>query len=248
MGNKKILYWFTTKNGTHIPVTEGESKEEALNRFFKGKGDPRGDSVEELKEKQKKEIKEAIPLKVKSVPEPEKRGKDSENIENITPEKFVEVLRKAKDTNPPESRWRVTVYDADHYRDCKLYVSEGGSCVAVKPNGDIISLCKNQNDTEIYGRELLDKALNNGGDRLDAFGKNLYRFYTKNGFTPISWTPFNKEYAPDDWKEEYGEEPVVFYKYTGKSTQGNYKDFLNRVLPNHDYDEAMEQRDKEVRK
>ena len=177
-----------------------------------------------------------------------KAGKDSENIENITPEKFVEVLRKAKDTNPPESRWRVTVYDADHYRDCKLYVSEGGSCVAVKPNGDIISLCKNQNDTEIYGRELLDKALNNGGDRLDAFGKNLYRFYTKNGFTPISWTPFNKEYAPDDWKEEYGEEPVVFYKYTGKSTQGNYKDFLNRVLPNHDYDEAMEQRDKEVRK
>ena len=88
--------------------------------------------------------------------------------------------------------------------------------------------------------------IENGGNKLDAFGEDLYNFYTKNGFEPVSWTEFNREYAPDDWKPEYGEEPVIFYKHTGKRTQESYEDFLKRVKPQKDYEEAKNARDKEI--
>ena len=114
-------------------------------------------------------------------------------------------------------------------------------------DGDIVGVCKKPDDN-VSGSDLLKMAVANGGKKLDAFSK-LWRFYTNNGFEPVSWTPFNKEYAPADWKEEYGEEPVIFYKYTGKHTAyKNSDEFLNAIKPNADYGEAMSIRDKEIEK
>jgi len=48
-------------------------------------------------------------------------------------------------------------------------------CDAVEPSGNIISVCKNQSE-DIRGRVLLKKAVESGGDRLDAFGEDLYGF------------------------------------------------------------------------
>ena len=166
---------------------------------------------------------------------------------------FREMIKVAKESNPPDSRWRVDVHDAKDYVNDKLFVSEGGSCVAVEPSGNIISVCKNQSD-EIRGKDLLRKAVENGGDRLDAFGEDLYDFYTRNGFEPVSWTPFNEEYAPDDWKQAKVDgynvepEPVIFYKYTGKQVNLSYKDFKDLVKPAADYDTAMKIRDEETKK
>jgi len=162
------------------------------------------------------------------------------------PEKFRDAMIAAKESVAPEARWRVDVHKADEYDKDRMYVSTGGSCVAIEPNGNIVSVCKNKGDV-IHGSDLLQHAIENGGDRLDAFG-GLYGFYVKQGFEPVSWTPFNEEYAPDGWdKARDDAEPVIFYKYTGKSTTESKKEFFKRVKPSKDYDTAMSIRDKEIK-
>ena len=49
MGEKDSGYWFTTENGVHIHVNEGETPEEATNKFFgKSKGYRQNTSYAEL--------------------------------------------------------------------------------------------------------------------------------------------------------------------------------------------------------
>lgn len=84
---------------------------------------------------------------------------------------------------------------------------------------------------------------------MDAFGEKLYMFYTKYGFEPVSWTPFNEEYAPEGWKPEYGAEPVIFYKHTGKQTKMSYEEFLSNVKPfegESGYEQAQKFRDNKM--
>ena len=165
--------------------------------------------------------------------------------DNVT---FHGKMEKAKASLSEENRWRVDIHDIEDYKNDKLFVSKGGSCVAVEPNGNIISVCKKNDDETVRGKDLIKYAVENGGDRLDAFGDGLYKFYTKQGFEPVSWTPFNEEYAPEGWNKNRDEpEPVIFYKYTGKVTKEPYNEFINRVAPSNDYDTAMEVRDKELK-
>jgi hypothetical protein len=160
---------------------------------------------------------------------------------------FANDLKKASETIDENKRWRVEVKPADAYgKDYKLYRSSGGSTVAITPDGDIISLCKNQNDKTISGKDLLAFAVKNGGKKLDAFS-GLYEFYARNNFEPVSWTPFDKEYKPDGWEEPRDkEEPVIFWKYTGKPATLTEKEFLSKVKPSANYDEAQKLRDKEI--
>lgn len=163
------------------------------------------------------------------------------------PAKFRDAMLTAKESVAPEARWRVDVHTADEYDKDRMYLSTGGSCVAIEPNGNIVSVCKREGDV-VNGRELLRHAVENGGDRLDAFGRRLYKFYTKNGFEPVSWTPFNEEYAPDGWdKARDDAEPVIFYKYTGQQTKLSYEEFISDTKPHDSYDEAMSFRDKEIK-
>ena len=56
-------------------------------------------------------------------------------------------------------------------------------------------MCRKSGDSETKGSDLLKKAVENGGDRLDTFGPVLFIFYIKNGFEPVSYTPFDEKYA-----------------------------------------------------
>lgn len=160
---------------------------------------------------------------------------------------FHSKIEKAKASLSEENRWRVDIHDVEDYKNDKLFVSKGGSCVAVEPNGNIISVCKKQGDN-INGKDLIKYAVESGGDRLDAFSY-LYGFYVKQGFEPVSWTPFNEEYAPEGWNKNRDKpEPVIFYKYTGKVTNETFEEFKNRVKPSVDYDMALKIRDEEMKK
>ena len=162
------------------------------------------------------------------------------------PTKFRDAMVEAKDSIAPSERWRVDVHSADEYDKDRMYLSTGGSCVAIEPNGNIVSVCKRKGDV-INGRDLLRYAVENGGNRLDAFS-GLYGFYSKQGFEPVSWTPFNEEYAPDGWDKTRDErEPIIFWKYTGKVNELSYDDFISTVKPSKDYDEAMTMRDREIK-
>lgn len=162
-----------------------------------------------------------------------------------TPAEFKRSFDVAKATNSPAAKWRVDdTHTIQDYVHDKLFKLSGGSVVAIAPDGNIISVCKNMNGDD-RGSELLKVAVANGGDRLDAFGEGLYQFYTKNGFEPVSWTPFNEEYAPHDWvKGRDNAEPVIFYRYTGKTTNTLYEDFIKNTPSSLEYDDAMAIRDK----
>lgn len=129
----------------------------------------------------------------------------------------------------------------------KLYVTEKGSTVAVTSDGDIISVCRHEDDS-IRGTDLLKKAVANGGKKLDAF-EGLYRFYSKNGFEPVSWCEFDEEYAPDGWdKNKDDRESIIFWKYTGKINNISKEDFFEKTKKSNSYDEAMEKRNNEMEK
>ena len=165
------------------------------------------------------------------------------------PPEFREMMANAKGSHTPETSWRVDIHSVEEYQNDKLFVTEGGSCIAVEPNGNIISVCRNKNDSSMRGSDLLKMAVENGGDRLDAFGNDLYDFYTRNGFEPVSWTSFNEEYAPEGWdKTRDSPEPVIFYKYTGQKTTESYQDFLARIPSESDYGAAEAKRNKEMEK
>lgn len=166
----------------------------------------------------------------------------------------------------PGSAWRVAVgdYSPEDYATFKNYQSEGGSVASVKPDGDIVSVCKDPTDKTVSGRDIIRNAVLNGGTKMDSFSGN-HGFYTKCGFEPVAWCDFDDEYAPDDWKKLNGidpddtswygrseddlaqpREPIIFYRYTGRVTTESARDFVNRVPASKDYFAAEEARDKAI--
>ena len=157
------------------------------------------------------------------------------------PESFQKMLTKAKKSNNPRAAWRVDDYShtpKDYAKDL-LMASKGGSTIAVTPDGDIISVARMRGDTA-KGKDLLKAAVKNGGVKLDAY-EGLVGFYLKTGFRPVSYTKFNKAFAPDDWKKmsksgRVHPEDIFFFKYTGNKLSIPFrnqkageskKDFLN---------------------
>ena len=173
----------------------------------------------------------------------------SKNDRKSTKE-FVGALSSAKSSVSLESAWRVSSpseegFDEEH-PDARKYVTKGGSTVAITTDGDIVGLCHNSGDT-IRGKEILLFAVQNGGKKLDAFS-GLYGFYSKYGFEPVSWTPFDEQYAPPGWtKGRDKEEPVIFWKYTGKRPKyKNSDEFMENVAASESYDSAKHVRDLEL--
>lgn len=177
---------------------------------------------------------------------------ESENFGKSDTKTFASAVASARDNCSEDKRWRVTAHTEEElendYPGAKLHVTKNGSTVAVTADGDIISVCKNPGD-KLSGRDLMKIAVENGGTKLDSFAGN-HDFYIKCGFEPVSWTPFNEAYAPDGWRKGVDNpEPVVFYKYTGKTSKTTLKDFLANTKPfegDDGYYNAMVARDKEI--
>ena len=138
----------------------------------------------------------------------------------------------------------------------------GKSTIAID-NGDIIAVCRHKKDKlkgtkeKSYASKMLEWAVNHGGVKLDSYSGN-HRFYISNGFEPISWCEFDKNFAPPDWDEKRDKpEPIIFYRYIGNDPEKfkeiieKYKDkdedvFLNSVPKSKDYFAAQQERDKVI--
>lgn len=194
----------------------------------------------------------------KRVEELTKRG-ENDKIDNRKREVFggakhkeyLDALVTAKKTLSPKIAWRVDDYGGSieefkvSHQNATLHITADGSTVAVEKNGDIIAVCKNDNDT-VSGSSLIQQAVANGGTKLDSYAGN-HKFYCKNGFEPVSWCAFNEEYAPHDWdKNRDKPEPIIFYRYTGKKSTESAEEFYVRVPASEDYDTAMEMRDNKM--
>ena len=236
--NDEIERWITVK-GNHIPIKKGQSQEEAIKQAF--------GEAEKTPEMKKSGHMDGLGE------HSEKTSEDTaeSGYKSVDTRTFVNTLAEAKATVDPKRAWRVSspnsaVFDEEH-PNAKKYTTPGGSTVAITPDGDIVAVCKNKNDKQVYGKQLIEFAVKNGGVKLDSFSGN-HDFYTRNGFEPVSWTRFNDEekVRPDDWKPEYDKEPVVFYKYTGKATNESLEDFKNRVPESKDYFAAQKIRDDQI--
>lgn len=187
-----------------------------------------------------------------------KDNKYSIKVREVTDKReFMECLEAARDSQPIHARWRVEIPEKlSRYDNCKMFVTEHGSTVAIDEHGDIISVCakipKSQKKSKDSSRALLEFAVKNGGTKLDSYDGN-YWFYRKCGFEPISYCEFVEDFAPDDWKKwhafnskEFKKENIIFFKHTGK--QSKYVDeneFYDNVDVSKDYDDAEHIRDKQ---
>ena len=167
-----------------------------------------------------------------------------------TPEVMAKKVDQAKETVNPTKAWRVDFGNPDELRGNRNYVTEGGSTISIKSDGDIVAVCRNNNDSA-HGYEILKMAVEKGGIKLDSFDGNN-EFYQMSGFEPISWCDFDREFAPPDWKEEYGEEQIIFYAYTGNmKSKDEVEDVLSiydRIPKSEGYEEAKIARNDYVEK
>lgn len=244
----KDIQWITV-NGRHIPLHSGESKDEAVKKFFaKEPVSKEEDSVD----RQQRQIAERKA-------EADRLNDERKDIYKGIPKQvdansFVSKVATAKRSQYIDDKWRVDdTYSADDYRHkgCKCFVTDGGSTVGVTKDGDIISVCRNMNEEgRGIGKNLLAWAVKNGGKKLDSFGGN-HDFYVKCGFEPVCWTPFSPKYAPKGWEYSAAEngEPVVFYKYVGVGNVKNtsLRKWMRSTKSIDDYDSAMAYRDKQIK-
>lgn len=175
------------------------------------------------------------------------------NAKKVSAKEFKKTLDNAKNNVNPSKSWRVDNegHSLDELSIFDCYITEGGSTFVVTSEGDIIRVSKNDNDY-VSGKRLLADAVEKGGVKLDRYEGNDY-FYRRCGFERVSYTKWNDEYAPNDWKKKYKREDIVFYKYTGKKTGLNYDNnmkeletFKNNFKP-LDYDDAYKLRDESIK-
>lgn len=257
--NDKI-HWITTESGTHIPL---DSEGKAVGGFAKGQSFPsiKSEPSEPTSGTPEKKAKPEHKPEHKAEPKASGSEKSSEPTAPAAPKSFggassasfAKSLKAAYDKmeeTEPEKAWRVTVHTQqeldEEYPGAKLHITDGGSTVAVTKSGDIISVCKHPDDAA-HGKDLLKIAVANGGKKLDAYS-GIFKFYKKCGFEPVSWCEFDEQYAPPDWvKGRDAPEPVIFYKYTGNTTEfASANDFFESVKASPDYDTAQSIRDSSI--
>jgi hypothetical protein len=144
------------------------------------------------------------------IPTPTFYELDSTNTANA--QKFVEAINASK-INSGAFGAAVYVYPAEEYQGMRMFLAEDGlSGVAVKPDGDIVSVFASNGS----GRSVMELAVGAGGVKLDAFETILPEFYAAHGFVASSRLPWDDTQAPEGWdkaafaKFNNGEPNVVF--------------------------------------
>jgi hypothetical protein len=113
----------------------------------------------------------------------------------------------------------VYAYEEADYSKMRLLLTEDGkSGVAVKPDGDIVSVFSGEGNA----RTLVEAAISIGGRKADAFDIGLAELYAAHGLKVVSRTAWNEAYKPEGWDKEHfkgfnnGEPDVVFMVYDPK--------------------------------
>ena len=126
--------------------------------------------------------------------------------------------------------------------------------VAIWPDGNIGALFPHYSSKIRPARpELLLTALAYGGCKLDCFNGKLARFYGDAGFIPVARVAFDPQFAPDNWKPEWGSPDIIFWIHNGEDpltvakNYGHYPyvtaDQLNNLPLLPSYEDAYQFRD-----
>jgi len=144
-----------------------------------------------------------------------------------------------------------TNQDDTGYADMRLFLTEDGKAgFGLKEDEitgvvDIVSVFNTPDSHKGFNYPAIRLAVEEGGNKLDAFDTFLPGAYSANGFTIRSRMPWNNEFSPEGWdKEAYkdfnnGEPDVVFMYYNPKrrETYSNGDQEGERFL---DYGDAVD--------
>ncbi len=227
------------KVGGSLPANATSSKEKNSKSFTKLHNPNSFTEVKNLKS-----FKDCGPIEYRSLEVKHKK---------VDIPEFIKAFLAAKESCNENIRWRVDTHSPEELEGVATFETDGGSTFGVAEDGDIISVCKNYKSSD-RGKWLLQMAVEEGGDRLDAFGKDLFNFYTSNGFEPVCSLPFNEDINIEGWKPEYNTEDnpndVIFYKFTGHKYNIDYMDFIKhgKRFSKDQYNEAKEYRNDIIKK
>lgn len=160
---------------------------------------------------------------------------------------FADAITQAKLGNKYGAA--VYVYPVEEYQNMRLFLVENGRAgIAVKENGDIVSVFNNKAGNAVV-HSLLNVAIRNGGNHLDCFDTVLPKLYAPHGIRAISRQHWNDEYAPEKWDKtlfaKYNKgEPDVTYMVYDPSYYGEYQQTDGEVID--DYEEAVGQQTEAV--
>ena len=166
------------------------------------------------------------------------------------PSSFYTKIGEAKESNPYGAF--VTQHEIEDYAKMRTFLNDDGTVgVAVKDDGDIVSVFKNRkNKSRGAVSSILLTALENGGTKLDNYNGELSRMYLAHGFIPVARTAFVDEYAPSDWNyERDGRPDIIFWAHNGDNADLTARNIGTQEMPDltalplMEYDEAAKYRD-----
>lgn len=169
---------------------------------------------------------------------------------------FSDALSEAIKSNPHGGA--VDPQSPDDVKDYKKFLSSDNMAgVAVKPDGDITCVFKNSNSSAKGAvQDLILTARENGGTKMDCYGKVLANMYEKCGYEVVAKVAFNADYVSDPVLLQ-SKPDVYVLKRTNQSTKevvesiaaGTYKkssaEDLAKVkaFDKNGYDDALTYRD-----
>lgn len=174
--------------------------------------------------------------------------------ETVEVERFIDSIEAAKKSMAQGAC--VDVPTTASARKYKLFLGEDGMAgVAVKPDGDITAVFKN-NNSKAKGavNDLIITARANGGTKMDCYGKFLVNSYEKCGYVPVARVPFNPAYVDDQFlldnpmdvyvmMKNSDDLATVIAKNGARAYSLSTQEMLDNLLTFEDYDEALKYRD-----
>jgi len=147
----------------------------------------------------------------------------------VTTEEFTKAMASMKATEHAEA---LTYYSKEEYQEkgTTLYLSpDKQSGYGLMPDGELVSVFSHPSvKKEGRGDVLVDEAVQQGANRLDATGEHLRRFYERHGFVEVRREPNWTEGGPD----------VIFMERTVPHAQTVYNRGKVRSFPPGDAERA----------
>ncbi len=98
----------------------------------------------------------------------------------------------------------VDVYPVDEYQNMRLFLAKDRlSGVAVKPDGTIVSVFKNNTAPKGSADALMEVAISAGGNKLDAYDIYLPKIYARHGFKVTDRLTWDDQFKPDGWSYDF---------------------------------------------
>jgi hypothetical protein len=130
----------------------------------------------------------------------------------------------------------VDVYDTYAGKNMRLFLSPTGkSGLALKPDGDVVSVFRSGDDPGGLGPQMASLATQEGGRKLDAFDSVLPYVYNKAGYEDVTAAPFNREYAPEGWNyAKMGEPNVAGMVFRPGGPRAGYDPAKASIIPEYE--------------